>query len=300
MDLAWHDGRIHVLDAGKLVIWVLPRFGAARQTIPVAGLRPRSLFFGCDGTLHVTDPWERTVRSRSPRGVWRLRRTGHRVFHGAGDRRGIGLVGPRDGRHRLIWLVGCDGDTVRCGQPHRLDHPHPSATHNANYTQIAVGDSLVVVAHMALGHLRIHQRDGRHHGDLQLRGAAPRTVRRWYLRNQGRQVAGPVAVTRDSLLADLAAAARPGTFPVPVYVNDLAIHGGRILVLVGGTLQVYTPAGTLQAAWPLDGRHAGERVVVHQIAVTDDGTLLGLDAVHYQKIYDFGPLPWAGARGPSP
>jgi hypothetical protein len=239
----------------------------------------------------VVDARDRSVRRREPDASWSTRTTGHRVFHGDGDPTGLVLTGPRGGDQPLAAVVDCASDTLRCGAPYALKHALASATANANYTQVAVAGSLVVVAHRALGHLRVHARDGRHLGDIQLRDPEAAAVRRWYLGTVGRRRTGPVATDRDSLLADLQRAAAPATFPVPIYVSDLVVRGGRIHVVIGNALQVYDPRGDLVARHAFRGNAGGERVIVHQICFTDDGSLLGLDIAHYHKIYDFGPLP---------
>jgi len=295
VDLAWHGGRIHLLDAQEGVIWSLDRDGGGREALEVGGLRPQDLFFGCGGALYVVDPWDRTLRCRAPDGVWATQPTGYRIFHGDGDAAGIALGGPRDGASPLAALVDCDGDTLRCGTPYQVPHRYPSVTANANYAQVAVGDSLLVIAHLALGHLRVHARDGRELGRFTLRGPEPEAVRRWYRRSLASPPEEPLSIAPDTLLADLVRAAAPETFPVPVYVSDVAIRGGRLHVVVGGALQVYDARGDLLARHEFAGDVRGERVIVHRICFAADGSLLGLDAAHYHRIYDFGPLPGAAA-----
>ncbi len=297
VDLAWSGGRIHLLDARELVVWSLDHDGDHREVVEVPGLRPESLFFGCGGQLHVVDPWARTVSIRRGPGRWSRVPTGHRVFRGAGDADGLALTGPRAGIRPLARLVSCGGDTLAFGQAHRIAHRYHSLTRNANYAHVAVGDMLAVVAHRALGHLRVHHRDGRHLGDFHLSGEAPVRLRRWYLPNAGRTPVEPVSAAPETLLADLAAAATPGEFPIPIYVNDLAIRDGLIHVLVSGVLQVYTPAGELLQSFEPPAVHDRRRVSIHEIAFTDQGELLGLDAKHYAVVYRFGPLPPPPASG---
>ena len=291
VDLAWSGGRIHLLDARELVVWSLDIGGAGRQALAVPGLRPESLFFACGDRLHVVDPWARTVSVQLGPRRWVPVPTGHRVFRGDGDHRGLVLGGPRSGGRPLARLVTCDGDTLAFGRAYHLTHRYRSLTRNANYLHVAVGDTLAVLAHRALGHLRVHHRDGRHLRDFHLAGEAPERMRRWYLGNLGRVPAGPVSAAPETLLADLAAAAAPGEFPIPIYVNDLAIHDGRIHVLVSGTVQVYDPAGRLLQSFEPPEVHEHRRVSVHEIAFTDAGELLGLDARHHGIVYRFGPLP---------
>jgi len=297
VDLAWSGGRIHLLDARELVVWSLDREGGDRQVVEVPGLRPECLFFGCGGRLHVVDPWARTVSIRQAPGRWARVPTGHRVFRGDGDADGLILTGPRAGIRPLAQLVSCGGDTLAFGQGYRIAHRHHSLTRNANYTHVAVGDTMAVVAHRALGHLRVHRRDGRHVGDFHLSGEAPVRLRRWYLPNAGRTPGQTVSAAPETLLADLAAAATPGEFPIPIYVNDLAIHDGLIHVLVSGVLQVYTPAGELLQSFEPPAVYQRRRVSIHEIAFTDAGELLGLDARHYAVVYRFGPLPSPTAPG---
>jgi hypothetical protein len=290
VDLEWHAGRIYILDAMERVIWSLDRDGDDRRMLEVDGTRPLDLFFGCEGTVHVTDPWDRVVRSLAPGGEWIAHNTGHRVFYGDGDPAGIVLNGARDGDRALAELVNCDRDTLRYGVAYRVAHRHDSVTANANYVQVALGDSLVVIGHRALGHLRVHRRDGHHLTDIQLREPDTGSVRSWYLSTEGEPLPEPGSTDRDTLLADLVRAAAPERFPIPVYVSDLVIRDGLIHVVINNALQVFDARGVLVARYVFTGEHGGQLVVVHQICFADDGSLLGLDTVHYHKIYDFGPL----------
>lgn len=284
-------GRIYLLDPMEQAIWSLTEDKVDRQAIDLPSAAVTDFFFGCEGKLHAVDPLERALyelaRGQSD---WRRFDLGYRVFFGDGDRGGIVFNADRRHADHLVAGVTCAGDTTRWGT--RLTHPHPYAAvgNNLNYARLAVSPDLVVVGHIALAYVQVFRRDGPRVAEISLVGPEVAEVRRMYLATLGVTGDGPLAVARDTLVADLVRGAKPEQFPVPVYVAAIAIRTGRIYVLVNNVVQAFSPAGELLARYAVGGEHRGQRVVIHTFCFADDGRLLGLDAVHYRKLYDFGLL----------
>lgn len=311
--LVSHGKHLYLLDPLEQVIWILDPATGTVATRELPSHSASDLFFGCGGRLHVVDPGERALFVSEPESEpqpesgfdhqpagWRRLALGYRVFFGAADDGGIWYNADRGFDPHLVTGITCAGDTLRLGA--RLIQPHPfaSVTNNLNYVRLAVSPELVVAGRIALGCLEVY---GRTSGDLvaaiDLTGPEVAQIRRAYLASQGRQAARTLAVCRDSLLADVLASAKPERFPIPVYVNGLAVVDGLIWVLVNNTLQIHDPGAGLRARYAIGGEHDAEPVVIHAFCITAAGRLLGLDAVHYRKIYDFGPAaPLTAGRVP--
>jgi len=223
-------------------------------------------------------------------GTWRGHDLGYRAFYGAGDAGGIIYNADRQHEAHLVTYAGCRPDTLRLGARLRHDHPYQAVSNNLNYVRFALSPDLLVAGHIAFGYLQVLTRDGALLAEVDLTGPEVVAMRRLYLRSLGQAADGPLTVARDTLIADLVRGARPERFPVPVYVADLAVAGDRIIVLVNNVLQVFTAGGTLVARHEVGGHSGGEPVVIHAVCVTTDGRLLGLDRMHYRKLYDFGPV----------
>lgn len=288
--MAAHQGRIYVLDAMEQVIWNIDQDTGEADVIELPTLHPHHVFIGCEGALHVVDPIARRLLIRKPDGAWRGHDLGYRAFYGAGDAEGIVYNADRQHEAHLATYAGCRRDTLRLGDRLRHDHPYPAVSNNLNYVRFALSPDLLVAGHIALGYLQVLTRDGAPLAEVDLTGPEVVAMRRLYLRSLGLAADGPLTVARDTLIGDLVRGARPERFPVPVYVADLAVAGDRIIVLVNNVLQVYSAAGSLVARHEVGGRSGGEPVVIHAVCVTTDGRLLGLDRMHYRKLYDFGPV----------
>ena len=313
--LVSHGNHLYLLDPLEQVVWILDPASGTVATRELPSPSASDLFFGCGGRLYVADPGERALFVSEPEpepepepesgwghqpAGWRRLALGYRVFFGAADDGGIWYNADRGCDPHLVTGITCAGDTLRLGA--RSIHPHPfaSVTNNLNYVRLAVSPDLVVAGRIALGCLEVY---GRTSGDLlaaiDLTGPEVAQIRRAYLASQGRQADEALAVCRDSLLADVLASAKPERFPIPVYVNDLAVVDGLIWVLVNNTLQIHDPGVGLRARYAIGGEHDAEPVVIHAFCITPAGRLLGLDAVHYRKIYDLGPAaPLAAGRVP--
>ncbi len=285
----WQD-RILLLDPLEQVIWRLDPATGECGLLELPSHTANDMFFGCDDRLYVVDPGERALFVHAPEsGAWRRIDLGYRVFYGAGSAEMILFNADRRRQQHLVTACTCAGDTLRLGR--RLTHAHPYAAvaNNMNYARLALAPDVIVVGHIALGHLQVYSRDGARLSAFSLAGPEVAAMRGVYLASLGVAAAGTLSVSPDTLIADLVRAAQPERFAVPVYVAGLAVHAGLVFVLVNNTLQIFTPRGELVARHAIAGQQRGERVVIHAFCITPQGRLLGLDAVHYRKIYDFGP-----------
>lgn len=290
--IAYREGRIYVLDPYEGVIWDVDRDGGDTAVIDLATPQPSHFFLDRDGAIWVVDPHEPALTVREPgQSRWRRHDLAYRAFYGAADRHGIAVDAGRGPTGKLVMLVSSAGDTVHHGQ--RLQHAHPyrSVANNLNWSRLALADELLVVGHIAIGRLQVLDRtSGERLTTISLAGPEARVMRQVYLYSQGLTPAETLAVAPDTLVADLVRAARPRQFPVPVYVADLAIARGRIVVLCSNVLLVYRADGVLLRRYRIGGQRDGQLVVIHGFCFDDAGHLLGIDQVHYGKLYDFGSL----------